>query len=227
MRTDRALYVYKSKRGGQADLKLRIKQIAETRVGYGYRLIHLLLKREGWDVNPKRVYRLYKKIGLQLRNKTRKRRVKAKLREGRTTALNHKETWAMYFVHDQLANGRKSRVLTMVDTFPRFSPAVDARFSYRGEDMVQTLEKVCARVGYPRVIRVNQGSEFISRNDDLNNALPRPSYGGHLHQTLSDAIQPESTILMCYADTLLLLQIFGKRQRTGITTSEPTISPRF
>ena len=81
LRIDRALYVYKSKRGGQADLKLRIKQIAETRVRYGYRRIHLLLKREGWDVNPKRIYRLYKEIGLQLRNKTPKRRVKAKLRE--------------------------------------------------------------------------------------------------------------------------------------------------
>jgi len=112
LRIDRALYVYKSKRGGQADLKLRIKQIAETRVRYGYRRIHVLLKREGWDVNPKRIYRLYKEIGLQLRNKTPERRVKAKLLEGRTAAVHHNETWAMDFVHDQLATGRKIRVLT-------------------------------------------------------------------------------------------------------------------
>ena len=167
LRIDRALYVYKSKRGGQADLKLRIKQIAETRVRYGYRRIHLLLKREGWDVNPKRIYRLYKEIGLQLKNKTPKRRVKAKLREGRTAAVHHNETWAMDFVHDQLATGRKIRVVTIVDTFSRFSPAVDPRFSYRGEDVVQTLEKVCARVGYPMAIRVDQGSEFISRDLDI------------------------------------------------------------
>ncbi|TCU32301.1 integrase-like protein [Rhizobium azibense] len=73
----------------------------------------------------------------------------------------------MDFVHDQLATGRKIRVLTVVDTFSRFSPAVDARFSYRGEDVVQTLERVCRQVGYPASIRVDNGSEFISRDLDL------------------------------------------------------------
>ena len=73
----------------------------------------------------------------------------------------------MDFVHDQLATGRKIRVLTVVDTYSRFSPAVDARFSYRGEDVVQTLERICKIVGYPKSIRVNHGSEFISRDLDL------------------------------------------------------------
>lgn len=73
----------------------------------------------------------------------------------------------MDFVHDQLATGRKIRILTVVDTFSRFSPAVDARFSYRGEDVVQTLERICCQVGYPAVIRVDNGSEFISRDLDL------------------------------------------------------------
>ncbi|ACK50447.1 hypothetical protein Msil_1494 [Methylocella silvestris BL2] len=163
LRVGRALYVYKSKRGGQADLKQRIKEIAETRVRYGYRCIHVLLRREGWAVNAKRIYRLYKDLGLQLLNKTPKRRVKAKLRDDRCAAMQHNETWAMDFVHDQLATGRKLRVLTIVDTFSRFSPAVDPRFSYRGEDVVLTLERICRRVGYPKTIRVDQGSEFISR----------------------------------------------------------------
>jgi putative transposase len=167
LKIDRALYVYKSKRGGQAGLKQRIKEIAETRVRYGYRRIHVLLRREGWDVNPKRIYRLYKELGLQLRNKTPKRRVKAKLRDDRCAAIANNETWAMDFVHDQLATGRKIRVLTVVDTFSRFSPAVDPRFSYRGEDVVLTLERICRSVGYPRTIRVDQGSEFISRDLDL------------------------------------------------------------
>jgi putative transposase len=73
----------------------------------------------------------------------------------------------MDFVHDQLATGRKVRVLTMVDTFSRYSPALDARFSYRGEDVVAALERVCSRLGYPKTIRVDQGSEFISRDLDL------------------------------------------------------------
>lgn len=71
------------------------------------------------------------------------------------------------FVHDQLATGRKLRILTIVDTFSRYSPAADPRFSYKGEDVVQTLERVCQEVGYPKTIRVDNGSEFVSRDMDL------------------------------------------------------------
>ena len=70
------------------------------------------------------------------------------------------------FCH-QLATGSKLRILTIVDVFSRFSPTIDPRFSYRGEDVVATLERVCAEVGYPDSIRVDQGSEFISRDLDL------------------------------------------------------------
>ena len=118
---------------------------------YGYRRVHVLLERDGWAANIKRVYRLYRELGLQLRNKTPKRRVKAKLREGRIDASQINEAWAINFVHDRLATGRRIRVLTIVDTFSRFSPAVDARFSYRGEDVVQTLERVSKIVGYQKV----------------------------------------------------------------------------
>ena len=70
----------------------------------------------------------------------------------------------MDFVHEQLPTGRKIRVLTVVATFSLFSPTVDARFSYRGEDVVLTLERVCATVDYPAAIRVDQGSEFVTRD---------------------------------------------------------------
>ncbi len=167
LKVDRSLYVYKSRRGEQAELKLKIKDICQTRVRYGYRRVHILIKREGWSVNPKRIYRLYKEMDLQLRNKVPKRRVKAKLRADRTEPTHSNHVWAMDFVHDQLATGRKIRVLTVVDTFSRFSPVVDARFSYKGEDVVQTLERVCRQIGYPATIRVDNGSEFISRDLDL------------------------------------------------------------
>lgn len=78
-----SLYHYRSKRGDQAALKARIREITATRVRYGYRRVHVLLRREGWSVNAKRIYRLYKELGLQIRNKTPRRRVKAKLREDR------------------------------------------------------------------------------------------------------------------------------------------------
>lgn len=84
--------------------------MCETRVRYGYRRVHVLLRREGWTVNQKKTRRIYRELGLQLRNKTPKRRVKAKLREDRCVAVAANETWAMDFVHDQLATGRKLRV---------------------------------------------------------------------------------------------------------------------
>ena len=91
----------------------------------------------------------------------------AKLRDDRKDATGPHQTWAMDFVHDQLATGRKIRILTVVDTSSRFSPVIDPRFSYRGEDVVETLERVCKSIGYPETIRVDQGSEFISRDLDL------------------------------------------------------------
>ena len=118
-------------------------------------------------MNTKLTYRLYREMGLQLRNKTPKRRVRAKLRDDRAPASRPNEVWAMDFVHDQLATGRKIRILTIVDTYSRYSPTVDARLSYRGEDVVATLERVCGRIGYPKTIRVDQGSEFVSRDLDL------------------------------------------------------------
>lgn len=96
-----------------------------------------------------------------------KRRVKAKLREDRHEAVEPNDVWAMAFVHDQLAMGKKLRVLTIVDTHSRYSPATAARFTYRGEDLVPTLEPRCGRIGHPQTIRVDNGSEFISRDLDL------------------------------------------------------------
>jgi putative transposase len=167
LRAERSSYHYRGKGADQADLKQRIKEIAETRVRYGYRRIHVLLQREGWAINGKRVYRLYREMGLQLRKKSPKRRVKAKLREGRCAASRVNDVWAMDFVHDQLATGPKLRILTVVDTFSRFSPAVEPRFRFRAPDVINVLERVCAEVGYPTSIRVDQGSEFISRELDL------------------------------------------------------------
>ena len=141
-RFDTSSYHCKSRRAGQAGLELRIKEICETRVRYGYRRGHVLLRREGW-------------------------RVKAKLRDDRDEAIGPKDVWAMHSVHDQLALGNKLRILTVVDTHSRFCPATDARFSFGGEDVVQPLKRVCHQIGHPKTIRVDNGSQFISRDLDL------------------------------------------------------------
>ncbi len=108
-----------------------------------------------------------RELGMQLCNKTPKRRVKAKLREDRRDATRPNETWAMDFVHDQLSTGRKLRVLTIVDTFSRFSPALEPRFAIRGTDVVEVLERVGREIGLRSNIRVDQRTEFVSRDFDL------------------------------------------------------------
>ena len=160
-------YRYTSRRRDQAALELRIREICETRVRYGYRRVYVMLRREGWVINMKKVRRIYNELGLQLRNKTPKRWVKAKLRDDRREATGSHDAWAVDFAHDQLASGHKMRILTLIDIYSRYSPVIDPRFSYRGEDVVATLDRVCGKIGYPKTIRVDQGSEFVSRDLDL------------------------------------------------------------
>ena len=104
---------------------------------------------------------------MQLRHKTPKRRVKATLCDDRAVAVGPNDVWAMDFVHDQLATGKKLRVLAVVDTFSRYLPVLDVRYNYRAEDVVETLDRVCRTVGYSKTIRVDQGSDFVSRDMDL------------------------------------------------------------
>ncbi|OAF17052.1 transposase [Bradyrhizobium centrolobii] len=164
---DRKMIRYRSSRPPDAALRGRLRDLADERRRFGYRRVHVLLRREGWRHGRNKTRRIYRELGLQLRNKSPKRRVKAKLRDDRRPATRSNETWAMDFVHDQLATGGKLRVLTVIDIFSRFSPALVPRFTFRGSDVVAVLERVCKEVGFPATIRVDQGSEFVSRDLDL------------------------------------------------------------
>ena len=114
----RSTYYYRSVRDDRA-IRQRIHEIAETRVRYGYKRIHVLLRREGWHVNHKKVYRIYCESGLNLRSKRPRRRVSAACRETRPVVYNIDQTWSMDFVADSLFNGRRIRALTIVDNFSR------------------------------------------------------------------------------------------------------------
>jgi putative transposase len=138
---DRSTYHYRHRRPEQASLRKRIRELSEARVRYGYRRIHIMLRREGWTINHKRTRRLYREEGLQLRRKTPKRKVSAKRREDRVVAAAANDCWSMDF---QLFDGRKIRVLTIVDNFTRVSPTIDVRLSYRGADLVATLERIAS-----------------------------------------------------------------------------------
>ena len=165
LKANRGNYHYKSTKSEQAVLRAEIKEIAATRVRYGYRRIHTLLKRDGWQVNHKRVYRLYCEEGLQLRNKTPKRKVSAKLREDRSDPEAINDIWAMDFMADQLYNGQRLRILTIVDTFGKLCPAIGVGYRYRATDVV--LDQAIRTYGCPKTIRVDNGPEFISKELDL------------------------------------------------------------
>ena len=109
---------YISKKKEDVLLRMRILDIAAARVRYGYKRIHVLLMREGWRINHKKVYSIYCQEGLNLRYKKRKKYIsRARLPRGDVAAIN--QCWAMDFMSDALFNGRRFGILTMVDVYSR------------------------------------------------------------------------------------------------------------
>jgi len=159
----RSMVRYRSRRPAQGPLRSRLKEIAETRVSYGYKRLHVLLRREGWAINHKRVYRLYSEERLTLRRKKPKRRKSALAREVRDAVSQPDQRWAMDFVHDVLTGGRTIRVLTVVDVHTRECVALEPRFGFRGEDVAHILSKAAQGRKLPAVISVDNGTEFTSR----------------------------------------------------------------
>ena len=158
----RATLKYKSIKIDLPALRARIKEIAATRVRYGYPRIHVLLRREGWLINRKRVYRIYREEGLSMRLKPPRRRKSIVLRTDRPTAQAVNQTWSMDFMADNLSDGRKIRLLTIVDNFSRECVALDVAVNFKGIDVAQVLTRVVAERGKPRWIRCdNELSAFV------------------------------------------------------------------
>lgn len=158
---------YQSTQEPRTALRLRIREIAQARVRYGYRKIRVLLKREGWNVGKKLVYRLYCEEGLALRYKPRRRRCAARNRRERCKPTLPNEVWSLDFVADQLADGRRFRALTVVDVFTRESLAIEVGQSLKGEDVAQVLNRIRWQRATPKMLFCDNGSEFTSQAMDL------------------------------------------------------------
>jgi putative transposase len=146
----------------QTALRLRLRDLAATRVRYGYRRLHILLRREGWHVNHKRVYRLYREEGLGIRVKRRKKLASIS-RVLPSPATQPFERWSLDFLSDSLADGRRFRILTIVDNVSRVSPAIEVGMSVAGERVGAVLERLKHTTGTPVRIAVDNGPEFISK----------------------------------------------------------------
>lgn len=139
----------------------RIKSLAFERRRFGYRRIFFLLRREGVFVNRKKVYRIYRAAGLSvLKRKSRKKALGTRME--RQTVSRPNERWALDFVCDQLADGRRIKLMTVVDECTRESLRVTVARSIRGSDVTNELDQIIAERGKPQEIQSGNGTEFTS-----------------------------------------------------------------
>ena len=155
----------------------RIVALATQFGRYGYRRITALLRREGWDVNHKRVERLWRQEGLKVPQKQPKRR-RLWLNDGacvRRRAEHRNHVRAHDFVHHRTHDGRAFRMLVVVDEYTRECLAIDVAWRLRGDDVLYRLSKLFARRGTPRYIRSDKGPEFTA--DAVRDWLERIEVG--------------------------------------------------
>jgi len=152
---------YRSKRPERAEIRARLRDLAAQRPRWGYRRLHVLLHREGHQLNHKLVFRLYRSEGLAVRRKKRKR-MTATLRVVPPAPTRPRQQWTMDFTQDSLASGRQFRTLNLIDTFTRECLLIEADHSLTGPRVVRALERLKELHGKPEVIRIDNGTEFTS-----------------------------------------------------------------
>lgn len=142
-------------------LRNRLKQLAVQYPTYGYLMLNGLLRREGLLINKKRTYRIYRSEGLQVRTKKRKRIQRP--RQPMAVLTRRNERWSMDFVYDQLANGRRFRVLNVIDDYSREMIGQLVMFSITGQQVARFLNQLVDIHGSPRRIVCDNGTEFTSK----------------------------------------------------------------
>ena len=154
-------YRYEGRRSDEP-LRTKLVDLAREKPRFGYRRLHVLLRRSGEQVNHKRLHRIYREAGLMIRRKKRKHCV----REGKPlvvrTAAN--QEWALDFTHDAVACGRAIRVLSVVDAYTRECLALEVDTSFASRRVTRVLEQIVAERGKPLAIRCDNGPELTSRH---------------------------------------------------------------
>lgn len=150
------------KKAKDAALIERLRHLARERPRFGYRRLHVLLRREGWQDNHKRIYRLYRAEGLAVRQKTR-RKLTAQERFQKPAVSGPNQRWSMDFMSDQFASGQRFRLLNVVDDFTREAVVMQAGTSITGADVVRLLQQTVAQRGRPAAILTDNGPEFTSK----------------------------------------------------------------
>jgi putative transposase len=158
----RATVRYQGRRREDAALRTRLGELAAQRPRFGYRRLHVLLRREGVRVNHKRIERLYREEGLAVRRRTRKS--PGRVLRGRPRAPEHaNEQWAMDFLHDTVASGRTIRLLSIIDVYTREALALEVDTSLPGSRVVRVLDRLVGERPLPTQLVLDNGPELISR----------------------------------------------------------------
>ena len=153
-------YRYQCKGRNDDVLRGRLKELAAKQVAYGYLFLHKLLKNEGLVVNKKRTYRIYTEEGLQVRTKKRKKLQRP--RQPMIVPVERNQRWSMDFVSDQLSNGRRFRVLNLIDDYSR--EVIDQpTFSISGQQVARFLRQAIESRGKPATIVCDNGTELTSK----------------------------------------------------------------
>ena len=151
--------------GKDKSLVAAIHDLARKHPRFGYRRIHALLKADGWNINTKRVYRLWRQAGLKVPKKPRRRRHVGNgdnaCDKKKAEHTNH--VWAYDFVHERTEKGAPLKILAIVDEFTRECLAIKVETSIKAADVVVTLNNLIEQRGAPLCIRSDNGSEFIAQ----------------------------------------------------------------
>ena len=146
-----------------AGLRVRLRELAEERRRFGYRRLQVLLVREGWQVNHKRVYRLYVEEKLSIRRKRGRRRAPAAARVVWRAATEPDQVWTMDFTQDAFASGRRFRTLNLMDGCTREALEIEVDTSLPGLRVVRVLEGLKEQGRKPKHMIIDNGTEFTSQ----------------------------------------------------------------
>ena len=177
--SDRASVRYQATRPDDGDLRERLKALAQERRRFGYRRLHVLLRREGQVVNKKRVQRIYREERLTVRRRGGRKRAIG-TRRPIETPLAANQRWSLDFVSDQMTDGRRFRILTVIDNCTRECLALVADTSLSGRRVARELDAIIAQRGRPDMIVSDNGTELTSNavlgwaDDRRGLALHRP-----------------------------------------------------
>ncbi len=158
---DRKSMRYRSCRADDGDLRSRLRELAGQRRRFGYRRLHILLRRDGITINRKKTQRLYREEGLTVRRRKGRRRAVGARAPAPVLALPN-QRWSLDFVHDQFATGRRFRILNIVDDVTRECLRAVLDTSISGKRVVRELGDLIAERGAPRTIVSDNGTELTS-----------------------------------------------------------------